>query len=204
MAQFQLGYKGFIQLAQRSGQFKTISATPIYEGQLIEANPLTGYVFDFTKRASEKIIGFASYFSLVNGFEKTLYMTVEEMTGHGQKYSKTFGNGLWQTDFIGMGNKTAIKLLLSKFAPLSIEMQRAVVVDQSLINDDKGEDVTYIDHEPELLEPVDHELERARQLFSDCQTQKELDEVFSKMENPELREDIRDMYAEIKSNLPKK
>jgi len=145
-AQFQLGYKGFIQLAQRSGQFKTIAAAPIYKGQLIESNPLTGYVFDFTKKCSESIIGFASYFSLVNGFEKTLYMTVEEMKSHGIKFSKTYKHGLWQTDFVGMGNKTVIKLLLSKFAPLSIEMQKAVFTDQAIIKDDTGTEVEYADH----------------------------------------------------------
>ena len=68
VAQFQMGYKGFIQLAQRSGQFKSISAAPIFEGQLIEENPLTGFVFDFTKKKSDTIIGYAAYFRLLNGF----------------------------------------------------------------------------------------------------------------------------------------
>lgn len=147
VAQFQLGYKGFIQLAQRSGQFKTISATPIYEGQFISGNPLKGYEFDFNAPTKDKaIIGFAGYFSLINGFEKTLYMSSEEMISHGVKYSKTYKTGVWQSDFIGMGNKTVIKLLLSKFAPLSIEMQKAVLVDQGIINDESGTDVTYIDN----------------------------------------------------------
>lgn len=147
VAQFQMGYKGFIQLAQRSGQFKTISATPIYKGQLISEDPLKGFEFDFTKKESEEIIGYAAYFSLLNGFEKTLYMTKAELEKHGLQFSQTFrkGFGLWKDNFDSMAQKTVIKLLLSKYAPLSIEMQRAVVTDQAVINNDSGEDVTYVD-----------------------------------------------------------
>ena len=183
VAQFQMGYKGFIQLAQRSGQFKTLSATPIYEGQLVESNPLTGHKFDFTKKTSEVIIGFAGYFQLINGFEKILYMTVEEMKAHGLKYSKTFNNkfGLWSTDFVSMGSKTVIKLLLSKFAPLSIEMQKAVEVDQAMINDDSGNSVTYVDHE---VIDIDKEAERVQLMIEDCKTIEELELMQSS--NPDL------------------
>ena len=59
-AQFQMGYKGFIQLALRSGQFKTISSTKVYEGQIVEENPLTGYVFDWSKKASDTVVGYAA------------------------------------------------------------------------------------------------------------------------------------------------
>ena len=172
-AQFQLGYKGFIQLAQRSGVFKTISAAPIYEGQLVESNPLTGFEFDFSKQDSQTIIGFAAYFKLLNGFEKTLYMSVKEMEGHGAKYSKTFSNsyGRWKTDFVGMGSKTVIKLLLSKFAPLSIEMQTAVRVDQAVINDAEGKDLVYADYSEVK---IDKELERLTMMISDCKTVDEL------------------------------
>lgn len=153
IAQFQAGYKSFIQLAQRSGQFKTISAAPIFEGQLIESNPLTGYKFDFTKKTSEKVIGYAAFFQLLNGFEKTLYMTIDELKKHGKSYSQTFkkGFGLWETNFESMAIKTVIKLLLSKFAPLSIEMQRIVVTDQGMINDIEATDITYPDNEEEQL-----------------------------------------------------
>ncbi len=148
VAQFQLGYKGFIQLAQRSGQFKTISATPVYDGQIVEANPLTGYKFDFTKKAGDKIVGFASFFQLLNGFEKTLYMTVKELEAHGVKYSQTArkGYGLWKDNFEAMALKTVLKLLLSKFAPLSVEMQTAVISDQAVIKDADTLDVEYADN----------------------------------------------------------
>lgn len=160
-AQFQMGYKGFIQLAQRSGLFKTISVTEVYEGQLIEENPLTGFAFDFTKKTSNKIIGYASYFELLNGFQKTMYMTKEMAEAHGKKYSQTYkqGFGLWKTDFDTMAMKTVMKLLLSKYAPLSIEMQRAVVADQAVINDIETQDIEYVDNDTKALDPVAQALE---------------------------------------------
>lgn len=88
VAQFQLGYKGFIQLAQRSGQFKSIYASPIYKGQIVKEDPLEGYEFDFTKKGDE-LIGYAAKFKLLNGFEATLYMTVEQLKKHGRQYSQT-------------------------------------------------------------------------------------------------------------------
>ncbi|MFY7936767.1 MAG: recombinase RecT [Flavobacterium sp.] len=144
-AQFQVSYRGLIQLCLRSGQFKTISVSPVYEGQLIENNPLTGYKFDFNVKASDKVIGYCSYFSLINGFEKSLYMTVDEITAHGKKYSKTFGNGVWKNDFNAMAQKTCLKLLLSKYAPMSIEMQKAVIADQAVIKDVDTMEVDYVD-----------------------------------------------------------
>ncbi len=150
VAQFQMGYKGFIQLAQRTGLFKTISATPVYEGQIVSENPLTGFVFDFTQKKSDKLVGFASYFQLLNGFEKTLYMTVKQLEAHGVKYSQTArkGFGLWKDNFEAMAQKTVLKLLLSKFAPLSVEMQTAVVTDQAIVKDANTLDVEYVDNTP--------------------------------------------------------
>ncbi len=157
-AQFQIGYKGFIQLAQRSGQFLRINSAPIYEGQIIGNNPLTGYEFDFSIK-SDKLVGYASYFKLLNGYEATLYMSVAELEKHGKKFSQTYkkGFGLWATDFEGMARKTVIKLLLQRFAPMSIEMQRAEIVDQTIINDADTLDVSYVDNTPPT-----HEEESAR------------------------------------------
>jgi recombination protein RecT len=191
VAQFQMGYKGFVQLAQRSGVFKTISATPIYEGQLIEENPLTGFVFDFTKKKSEKLIGFASYFSLINGFEKTFYMSLEQMNAHGLRFSKTFKDGLWKTDLVGMGNKTVLKLLLSKFAPLSIEMQKATIMDQAVINDHTTEDITYVDNE---VVEIDKEAERIQFLIADCLTIEDIEAL--QEANPEIDVTLFDAQKE--------
>jgi len=179
-AQFQMGYRGFVQLAQRSGQFKTISASPIYAGQLVEENPLTGFVFDFKVAKSGVPIGYAAYFELLNGFQKTLYMTTEELKQHGLRFSHTFkrGQGLWKDDFESMALKTVLKLLLSKFAPLSVEMQKAVITDQGVIENPDTLDVAYQDNtEPE----INHELERAKEMVTDSKitTIEKLDAVLA-------------------------
>ncbi len=176
VAQFQMGYKGFIQLAQRSGQFKTIASTPIYEGQLIEENPLTGFRFDFSKKTSDVVVGYAAYFSLINGFEKTLYMTIGDLKKHGTSYSATFkkGFGLWKDNFDAMASKTVLKLLLSKFAPLSIEMQKAVIVDQGVINNEDATDITYVDHD---AVEVNKEAERVYLMIQDAKTLAQLEKI---------------------------
>jgi recombination protein RecT len=140
-AQFQIGYKGFIQLAQRSGQYKTIAAVPVYEGQLIEENPLTGNTYDWKGKKSEKVVGYVAMFSTINGFQKEWYMPVDELKKHGQRYSQSFrkGYGLWKDDFDAMATKTVLKLLISKYGPMSIDMQQAVVADQAIIEGEANE-----------------------------------------------------------------
>lgn len=152
-AQFQMGYKGFIQLAMRSGQYKTMNVVVVYEGQLIQNNMLTGEIeFDYNSKTSEKVIGYAAYFRLVNGYEKTLYMSKEQVEKHAKRFSQTYkkGFGLWSDNFDDMALKTVIKLLLSKWGILSVEMQKAVKVDQSVSNDLEGENVEYIDNVEEV------------------------------------------------------
>lgn len=180
-AQFQLGYKGFIQLAQRSGQFQTISAAPIYAGQLVQEDPLKGFVFDFSVPKTGTPIGYAAYFKLLNGFEKTLYMTTDELKNHGLKFSQTFkkGFGLWKDDFESMAQKTVLKLLLAKFAPLSVEMQTAQIADQSVINNSDTLDVTYADNEEE--QPADPMVERITQLIDNAQSVVELRDIKNQM-----------------------
>jgi recombination protein RecT len=169
VAQFQLGYKGFIQLSQRSGQFQTLNATDVREGEIKEFNRLTGEItFEWSDdRMQKPVIGYVAYFKLLNGFEKSLYMTVEELKNHGDKYSKTFKmkNGLWATDFNAMAMKTVTKLLLAKYAPLSVDMQRAVITDQSVIKDAETLDIDYVDNEEV---EVDKEAERIRLMIEDA------------------------------------
>jgi recombination protein RecT len=198
VAQFQLGYKGFIQLAQRSGQFKNISASRIYEGQLIEENPLTGFVFDFTKKKSELVIGYAAYFRLLNGFEKVLFMTHEELKAHGVRYSQTFkkGYGLWKDDFDGMAIKTVLKLLLAKFAPLSVDMQKAVIVDQGIINDTDAQEVSYADNDVPV---IDKEKERIALMIDDAATVEELENISVHVEADQI-----DMFNDKKEQLTRK
>lgn len=183
VAQFQMGYKGFIQLAQRSGQFQTLDAKAVYEGQVIEDDTIFGgKTIKWSARSTDTIVGYAAYFKLLNGFEKTLYMSIEDLKKHGVKYSKTFNNksGLWNTDFDAMSLKTVLKLLLSKFAPLSIDMQKAVITDQSLINNEDATDITYIDNEPTPTIENNHtnkEAERIHLLINDCQSVEELQKI---------------------------
>lgn len=147
-AQFQMGYKGFIQLAQRSGQFARIAATPVYEGQLISANPLLGYEFDWTVPNQGEAIGYVAFFKLLNGFTAELYMSTADVKKHAGKYSQSFkyGSGVWKDNFESMALKTVTKLLLSKQAPLSIEMQTAQLADQAIVRDVETNDFDYIDH----------------------------------------------------------
>jgi len=152
-AQFQIGYKGFIQLALRSGQIKRLNALAIYEGQLISFDPLTEKLdFDFDKKESQKLIGFACYLELINGFNKTVYWPAENMNKHALRYSQAFkaGFGPWKDDFEKMGLKTVIKNVLSKFAPLSTDLQEGIKFDQSVINE--NDDPEYIDHEEDKIE----------------------------------------------------
>ncbi len=151
VAQFQLGYKGFIQLAIRSGQFKTLNVTEVKEGELGDFDLLTGTMkFQAVANRHEKpTIGYVAFFSLINGFEKTLYMTKEEIEQHAGKYSQTYKykGGVWQENFDVMAKKTVLKLLLSKYAPLSVEMQTAITSDQAVFKE--ADKPSYVDNEVE-------------------------------------------------------
>lgn len=153
-AQFQLGYKGYIQLAQRSGQFSRIAATPVYNGQLISENPLLGYEFDWSIKPSGEPIGYVAFFKLINGFTAELYMSKEEVMKHANKYSQTAkkGFGVWKDQFEAMALKTVLKLLLSKQAPLSIDMQKAQMADQAIIRDVDKDEFDYIDHQESIAD----------------------------------------------------
>ena len=132
---FQLMRDAWVELCLRTGQFKYIVNEAVYEGELVEKNRFTDtYVFDESKRTSDKIQGYMAAFQLNNGYTKTVYWTVEECKAHGKKYSKTFGNpkGLWTSNFDAMAKKTVLKHLLKKYAPKSIEViNRAMEVDQA-------------------------------------------------------------------------
>jgi len=149
-AQFQMGYKGFIQLAMRTGQYKTINACEIYEGELKSFKRLTGMVeLDYAAKTSETVIGYVAYFAMINGFEKMWYMTKEQIEAHGKTYSKSFSNanGRWKKDFHSMALKTVLKLLLSKYGFLSIDMQKAVLSDQGIVSDFEGDKIEFPDNQ---------------------------------------------------------
>lgn len=131
----QLMRDGIVELCNRTGMFEYIVNEEVYEGELVEKNRFTNtYVFDETKRKSDRIIGYMAAFKLTNGGSHTVYWTVEECKSHGKKYSKTFGNpkGLWTSNFDAMAKKTVLKHLLKKYAPKSIDyLNRAMEVDQA-------------------------------------------------------------------------
>lgn len=142
VATFQIGYKGYIQLALRSGQYKAINVIDVHEGELVKWNPLTEeFEIDFQARKSDAVVGYAGYFELLNGFRKAVYWSREEIVEHRKRFSKTKSGGVWDSDFDAMARKTVIRNLLSKWGILSIAMQTAVSADERLDNDEAQEPV---------------------------------------------------------------
>lgn len=180
VAQFQIGYKGFVQLSLRTNQFARIPhATDVREGELVRRNRLTGeFEFNFVEDDKEReklpIIGYVSYFKLLNGATSTFYMTVEELNAHATRYSQTFRSkydsvkrsSKWSTDFDAMARKTVTKLNLSKNAPLSVELADAINADQAVMfsGSDKYE---YIDNSKEVEEDMAKAQEVA-EMFADA------------------------------------
>ena len=159
-AQFQMGYKGFVQLAIRTGQYKRINVTELYEGQFESYDPITDELkYNLDNRLSDEITHYVAYFQTINGFEKYNVMSKEEIENHAKKFSKTYSykGSSWQTNFNTMAKKTVLKLLLSKFGILSIEMQTAQKADQAVIREfDKNNiEVEYVDNENNVNDIVD-------------------------------------------------
>lgn len=142
------GYKGYIQLAMRTGQYRTINADYVYEGELRKMNKLSGEIAFDGEKKSDKIVGYFCYFELLNGFSKTLYVSVEDMAAYAKRYSPSIGKNTtieqliskandgivskkvgWEGNFNDMALKTTIRRLLSKYGYLSVEMQNALSKD---------------------------------------------------------------------------
>lgn len=142
------GYKGYIQLAMRTGQYRTINADYVYEGELRKVNKLSGEIAFDGEKKSDKIVGYFCYFELLNGFSKTLYVSVEDMAAYAKRYSPSIGKNTtieqliskandgivskkvgWEGNFNDMALKTTIRRLLSKYGYLSVEMQNALSKD---------------------------------------------------------------------------
>ena len=166
-AQFQVMYKGLIQLAIRSGYYERMNCAAVYEDELVSYNPITGeveFIKDFSKATQRdagddsKVAGYYAWFRLKTGYYQELYMTKKAVENHARKYSQSYRtdlnkgkkNSKWTTDFEAMALKTVIKMLLSKWGILSIDMQRAIQDDQKTY--DEG---TYGDNQTDRIEATD-------------------------------------------------
>jgi recombination protein RecT len=178
VAQFQLGYKGYLQLAIRSGYYKKINVLDIKEGELIKYNPLdeeieVNLIDNEEKREKTTTIGYYAMFEYTNGFKKTLYWSKNKMVEHAKKYSPGYRADLnkgtsytfWSKDFDGMAFKTMLRQLISKWGIMSIEMQNAVEKDMGVINEDGT--IDYVDNkqqydeQEEIIEQNDENIQEA-------------------------------------------
>lgn len=161
-AQFQLGYKGYIQLAIRSGQYKKLNVLAIKKGELINYDPLNeeievNLIEDEEERENAETIGYYAMFEYTNGFRKTLYWTKSKMEKHALKYSKGYaakkGYTFWEKDFDGMAYKTMLRQLISKWGIMSIEMADVLEKDMAVIKQDGSYE--YVDNqETPVIEPI--------------------------------------------------
>lgn len=158
VAQFQLGYKGYIQLAIRSGQYKKLNVLAIKKGELIKYDPLNeeievNLIEDEEERENAETVGYYAMFEYVNGFRKSLYWSKSKMEKHALKYSKGYaahkGYTFWEKDFDGMAYKTMLRQLISKWGIMSIDMQQAVEKDMTAINTDGTYE--YVDNEEDTI-----------------------------------------------------
>ena len=162
VAQFQLGYKGYIQLAIRSGQYKKLNVLPIKEGELVSYNPLdeeieVQLIEDEEAREQAPTIGYYAMFEYTNGFRKTLYWSKQKMQNHAKKYSQGYAADLrkgtawtfWSKDFDGMAMKTMLRQLISKWGVMSIDMITAMESDAAVIKEDLTPDYVESEAVPE-------------------------------------------------------
>ncbi len=159
VAQFQLGYKGYIQLAIRSGQYKKLNVLAIKEGELIRFDPLeeeieVKLIEDEEERENAPTIGYYAMFEYTNGFKKAMYWSKKKMEAHALKYSKGYqakkGYTFWEKDFDGMAFKTMLRQLISKWGIMSIEMASAMDSDMAVINEDGTKD--YVENETDVID----------------------------------------------------
>lgn len=181
-AQFIIGYKGYIQLAQRSGQYKALNAIAVYEGQIDGWNPLTEeFEFNYAGKESDNVIGYVGFFELLNGFKKTVYWTKQEIEEHRISNAKGFDKskltGAWKDNYDQMAIKTVLRNMLAKWGILSVEMQSAVASDEKVFRYDDDDnlieetalgDIQPIEQERKEVEEVPIEQpEQQEALFDD-------------------------------------
>lgn len=167
VAQFQLGYKGYIQLAIRSGQYKKLNVLAIKEGELVRFDPLNEeievrLIEDEEAREAAETVGYYAMFEYTNGFRKAIYWSKKKMEAHALKYSAGYrakkGFTFWEKDFDAMAFKTMLRQLISKWGIMSIEMASAYEADMAVINEDGSKD--YVDNQPDVIDVTPQEDEQ--------------------------------------------
>lgn len=164
LAQFQVGWKGLLQLAIRTQLYKNINVSCVYEGETIEENRKTGEINISGKKESDNTIGYLAYFQMTNGFEKTIYWTKEQVEAHARRYSKSVTSGPWKTDFDAMAKKTVLKALLKNYGAMSTTIQNAIKYDQIVVDKDGKE--SYADNP--IKEDEQAQNEKAAAIFADA------------------------------------
>lgn len=171
-AQPQIGYKGYIQLAQRSGQYKHLNAIPVYEGELKSWNPLTEEVEYEPKQdrdTNEQPIGYLGYMELLNGFSKTVYWTHKQIDDHRKEFSKSGGKdtpkGVWKDHYDAMALKTVLRNLLTKWGPMTVDMQSADMADSGQYDhlEEERREVQAEESEPSADEIINQALEGSQE-----------------------------------------
>jgi len=178
LAQFQIGYRGFVQLALRTGQYEKLNTVAVYENQFVSWNSLTEVLDgNFTIPGSGEIVGYCSFFRLLSGFEKVVFWTKDQAQFHGKKYSKTFTSGPWTDNFDGMAMKSVLRAALGKWGIMSVEIELALSTDQAVIENSDGSMVQFIDN-PGIVDD-NKEAQRFLILAESCSTVDKLNEYFN-------------------------
>ncbi len=207
---FQLGYKGYVQLAMRSGQYRKLNVIAIKEGELVSYNPLdeeltVNLIEDDTIREATPTIGYYAMFEYTNGFRKTMYWSKKKMEAHAEKYSMGYkakkGYTFWEKDFDSMAYKTMLRQLISKWGIMSIEMETAYKADMATIKQDGNQFIpeTYVDNIPET-EFVQQETitPEKKEEKPETKTQAEDDPLADK---PEVINRIEQLKAKAKAEI---
>jgi len=156
---FMVGYKGLIQLAQRTGQYRTINADVVYDGELNGHDKLSGEIRLDGQRKSDEVVGYFAFFETVTGFRKTLYMTKEAMEKWAKDYSPSYKSNYspWKTEPDKMALKTCLRRLISTYGVMSTELQEAVTQDtdaQTRIDNEANANAAQIPVDPDTGEVI--------------------------------------------------
>ena len=189
----------------RSGQYRTINVTDVREGEVDSVDRLSGtisfsWIADDVERQKTPIVGYVAYFKLVNGFEKSLLMSKEQIEVHANRYSQSYrrGFGQWKDDFDSMAKKTVIKLLISKYGPMSTDLERVIVSDQSVAGENAP---IYIDNPKVDPEEVARfkETERIRKHIEKANTEQELSDVLNLVGEYGLTQEFEEKLTKIQN-----